>query len=106
MHDYEIVVFYIFLKTYSVPHVFTFSLSAHTQAHTHRHAFFLSIYSYLKSPHIPWVSCCLQTILVAFQEKLQEEPAKVNKGTHVCTSATKKSHERIVYMIICYPETR
>lgn len=56
----------------------------------HRH--FIPSLSYLKSPHVPWVSRSLQTILVAFQEKLQEEPAKVNKRTRVCTSATKKNH--------------
>lgn len=41
----------------------------------------LVIISYLESPHISWVSCCLQTVLVTFQEKLQEEPAKVSKRT-------------------------
>lgn len=93
MHDCKI---FSFFNPHSVPHVITFPL-------THKHAHAPPIFSYLKSPHIPRVSCSLQTILVTFQEKLQEEPAKVNKRAHVCTSATKKSHESIMYMIICYP---
>lgn len=55
---------------------------------TTMHLFFICWY--LESPHVPWVSCCLQTILVAFQEKLQEEPAEVNIRTRVCRTTTSK----------------
>ena len=30
--------------------------------------------SYLESTHIPGVACILQTVLIAFQEELQEKP--------------------------------
>lgn len=50
----------------------------------------LAIISYLESPHISWVSSRLQTVLVTFEEKLQEEPAKVSKRTHVCRSVMKE----------------
>ncbi len=31
---------------------------------------------YLKAPHVPWVSCILQAVLIAFQEKLEKKSAK------------------------------
>lgn len=80
----------------------TFCLSTHTQAHE---CIFSPNFAYLKSSHIPRVSCCLQTILVTFQEKLQEKPVKANKRTQVYTSPTQKSHERIMYIIICNSKT-
>lgn len=70
----------------SVQHVVSFPLFTNTT---------MSFSTYLKSPHIPRVSCRLQTILVTFQEELQEKPAKVNERAHVCGSASKKLHERL-----------
>lgn len=56
---------------------------------------------YLKSPHISGVSCCLQTILVALQEKLQEEPAEVNERTHVVCISNDKAMKEMACLIIC-----
>lgn len=34
---------------------------------------------YLKAPHVPWISCILQAVLIAFQEKLEKKSAKEEK---------------------------
>lgn len=57
---------------------------------------------YLKSPHISGVSCRLQTILVALQEKLQEEPAEVNKRTHVVRISNDETMKEMLCLIICH----
>lgn len=57
---------------------------------------------YLKSPHISGVSCRLQTILVALQEKLQEEPAEVNKRTHVVRISNDETMKEMPRLIICH----
>lgn len=57
---------------------------------------------YLKSPHISGVSCRLQTILVALQEKLQEEPAEVNKRTHVVRISNDETMKEMPCLIICH----
>jgi len=31
---------------------------------------------YLKSSHIPWISCVFQTILIALEKEFQKESAK------------------------------
>ena len=52
-----------------------FQTSAHIQ--TLRNMSSKNIVStYLKSPHVAWVASILQAILIAFQEKLQEEPTE------------------------------
>lgn len=56
---------------------------------------------YLKSPHISGVSCCLQTILVALQEKLQEEPAEVNERTRVVRISNDEAMKEMPCLIIC-----
>lgn len=81
MHDCEIYVgVFIIFFSHIKYHILSHSLFLLTHKHRLTDAYFFFTYSYLKSPHIPRVSRCLQTILVAFQEKLQEEPAKVKWG--------------------------
>ena len=36
-------------------------------------------HSHLETPHVPWVPCVLQTVLVALQEELEEEPAETTR---------------------------
>lgn len=78
----------LYVSSMTVIFFFTYSVPCHHLPSFSWHSFFFSMY--LKSPHISWVSCRLQTILVTFQEKLQEKPAKVNKRTHVYKSVMKK----------------
>ena len=41
--------------------------------------------SYLEPPHVSWVSCIFQTVLIALEEELEEESADKNKNTHTHT---------------------
>lgn len=36
-------------------------------------------WSYLESAHVPWISCILQTVLIALQEEFQEESERDHK---------------------------
>lgn len=35
---------------------------------------------YLEPPHVSWVSCIFQTVLVALEEKLQKESVETQRG--------------------------
>lgn len=88
---------------HEMPNVFSIQFSqCYTMAFSHSIWRNRKISPCLKSPHISGVSCCLQTILVALQEKLQEEPAEVNERTHIVHISNNAAMKEMPCLIICH----
>lgn len=52
--------------------------------------------TYLEPPHVPWVSCCFQAVLIALEEEFEEESGKIKNHVTRVGHSTRCCHSLVL----------